>query len=82
MTEVTGEFIVQKDLHERSLRLGKLALEVARGLTAAALDKQASEVSIDEIAQEFAVEGFNDWPADVAATVRNVLATEYGYEHL
>jgi hypothetical protein len=82
MTEALNETVIEQGRPARPNRLGAAALQSARELTGEALGKQAGEVTIDEIAQQFTQAGFNTWPADTARTVRNLLASEFGFDHL
>lgn len=81
MTERSGELTIERQ--EASVRtLGAAAFESARLLTAAATGLKLEEVTVGHVAAEFSTGGFNEWPADVAHTVRDILATEYGFDHL
>jgi hypothetical protein len=81
MTERSGELTIERE--ERSVRtLGAAAFESARLLTATATGLAVEEVTVNHVAAQFTAGGFNEWPADVAHAVRDVLATEYGFDHI
>ncbi len=82
MTEVIGDTRFEHQTRPESLQLGVIAMQKARELTGKVLGKNADDVSIAEVAQEFTKGGFSEWEPDVAQGVRNVLAEEYGIDHL
>lgn len=82
MTEAGKDFVIEHDTATNVVKFGSIALKAAQELTAVSLAKLSEEVTVDEIAQQFSQGGFNEWPAEVAHAVRNLLATEYGFDHL
>lgn len=82
MTEVIQDARFERTVNPKATQLGVLAMQTARQLTGEALGKNSDEVTIAEIAQQYAKGGFNEWEPEVAKSVRDVIAETYGFDHL
>src|SRR6476660_4648678 len=82
MTEMREELAIERQPSDNSELLGIAAMEAAKALTAIALGKDVRDVTIPEIAEQFAIGGAYEWDPLVARATRDSLATHHGYDHL
>lgn len=58
------------------------SFETAREYIAVATEANIQDIAPDDVAYFYSIEGFAEWPSEIAADVRRVLLVSYGYVKL